>query len=336
VVPTKQFFSNTDFHHLSMFTMKSLLRIVAFSIVLLNGSFAQGLKADTVLLSTPTGSLEAILNYPAGASKPTPVVLLLAGSGPTDRDGNSPSGIKTNMYKLLADALGAKGIATLRPDKRGVARNLKTVQKEEDLLFDSYIEDAAGWVSWLRKDPRFSKIIVVGHSEGSLVGMIAAQRSTADGYVSLAGGGTNIADVLKEQLKTLPDSLRKPAYEGLDLLRRGEKVSNPPKMLMSLFRPSVQPFLISWMKYDPAQEIKRLTIPILIVQGTTDIQVGLSDSQKLATAVPRATYAEISGMNHVLKDAPLNRADNIATYSKPTLPLSGALIETLTKFLAQF
>lgn len=297
-----------------------------------NSAVGQAVRLDTVLLQTPTGALEATLNL-TNAKQPTTVVLLLAGSGPTDRDGNSQMGVRTNTYKLIAEALAAEGIATLRPDKRGIARNTALLKKEEDLLFDTYIDDAVGWVNWLRQDKRFGKVVVMGHSEGSLVGMIAAHRAKADAYVSLAGGGTNIADVLKQQLKALPDSLRLVAYQGIETLRKGERIANPPKMLMSLFRPSVQPYLISWMKYDPAQEIKRLNVPVLIVQGTTDIQVSVEEGQKLSAAVPKATYAEITEMNHVLKTSPMSRNENIATYNQPTLRLAPALSEVLLSFL---
>jgi alpha-beta hydrolase superfamily lysophospholipase len=246
--------------------------------------------------------------------------------------------LKSDYLKLLAENLAANGIASLRYDKRGVAKS-KYNGKEENVVFDDFALDAASWIARLKTDPRFSKIIVMGHSEGSLLGMLAIQRSAADGFVSVAGAGRPIDFVLKEQLHANannPASLIQAADGIIDSLKMGLQVKQVPMLLSGLFRPGVQPFLISWMKYDPAVEIKKLNIPVMIVHGTTDIQVSKADAEALRIAYSTATYQEIEGMNHVLRAAPADRSENIKTYFRPDLPLKEELIRSLTEFVQRF
>lgn len=264
-----------------------------------------------------------------------PVALIIAGSGPTDRNGNSPA-MKSDYLKMLAEGLAANGIASLRYDKRSIGESTVAVKSEEAMVFEDFINDAGSWIVQLKKDNRFSKVIVLGHSEGSLLGMVASREYKADGYVSLAGAGRTIDQVLREQLaanKNNPAELIKNANEILDTLKLGmrPKLINP--YLMALFRPSIQPFLISWMKYDPSLEIKRLTIPVMIVQGTTDIQVSTGDAELLHGAAPKARYLVIEGMNHVFRDAPIDRAENIKAYMDATRPLNTTLVPSLVEFI---
>jgi pimeloyl-ACP methyl ester carboxylesterase len=300
--------------------------------------------AEPITLETPTGNLYGTLEWPQTRS-PVPVVLMIAGSGPTDRDGNSPL-LKgaNNSLKLLAAALAAHGIASVRYDKRGIgetgkamrlaAEKAKTMLREEDLSFETYIDDAVGWGKQLRADRRFSSITVLGHSEGSLIGMVAAQKMGARAYVSIAGAGRPIQQIILEQVKSqLPPNLLKATEDILDQLAAGKTVDSVPPGLNVLFRPSVQPYLISWFRYDPAKEIARLHIPVLIVQGTTDIQVTLRDAQALAGANRAAKLLLVEGMNHVLKTVPIEQDKQISSYSDPTLPVALNLISGISRFV---
>ena len=290
--------------------------------------------ADTAIeLETRTGKLHGTLDLPAGAG-PFPVVVLIAGSGPTDRDGNQPL-MKNDSLKLLGQGLAAQGIAVLRFDKRAIAKSAAAGVKEADLRFDMYVADVVDWIALLRKDKRFTRVGVVGHSEGSLIGMLAAKQAKADAFVSLAGAGRGAPDVLREQLnKNLPDGLKKPAMQTIDELAAGRTVADPPILLAALFRPSVQPYLISWFKYDPAREIAALDVPVLLVQGSTDLQITSADAKRLAEAKKDARLVEIEGMNHVLKRA-ATPAEQTKSYSDPSLPLAPELLKEVGPFLKE-
>jgi pimeloyl-ACP methyl ester carboxylesterase len=287
--------------------------------------------------SNARGALDGTLDVPTGCG-PFPVVLVIPGSGPTDRDGNSTAGISPASYKLLAEGLATSGIASLRYDKAGIGASVSAAPPSESMMvFEMGADDAAILVTALRADKRFSKVIVLGHSEGSLLGMLAAERTPIDGFVSVAGAGRPIAAILRDQLAaSITDpSLLATADSILDALAQGQTVANVPASLQSLFRPSVQPYIISWMKYDPAQEITKVKAPVLIVQGTTDIQVSVQDAKLLAAARPDATLDLIDGMNHVMKAATLDTASQNAAYTDPTLPLVPAFLTDVEGFVAR-
>ena len=286
-------------------------------------------------LETSTGTLHGSLLLPATAG-PHPLVLLHAGSGPTDRNGNSaliPG--SNNSLKLLAEALAARGIASVRYDKRGVAASAAAAPREIDLRFDTYVDDAAGWIRQLRTDARFSTITVVGHSEGSLIGMLAAERARADAFVSVAGIARRASDVLRNQLRPrLPPALWQESERILAALEAGRTTDDVPPALASLYRPSVQPYLISWFRYLPTDEVKRVPGPVLIVQGTTDVQVSTAEAEALKRARPDAELLIIEGMNHVLKLVPLIPAQQNASYSDPSLPIAPLLVQRTQSFVA--
>ena len=259
-------------------------------------------------------------------------VMIIAGSGPTDRDGNSSVGLKTDCMKLMAESLTKSGYATLRYDKRGIGKSVSALLQPEAMRFEFFVNDAVAWVEFLEKKG-YDDITVIGHSQGSLVGMLAAQRSGIDRFISLAGPGFPVQTMLKEQLSAQPAMISEVANPMLDSLAAGHEVKNVPPMLASLFNPSIQPFLRSWMKYDPAEEVKKLKIPVLILQGSTDIQVQVKDGEQLKKAQPSATLVTLEGMNHVLRIAPEDRMQNIATYNQPELPLHPELMSTLISFL---
>jgi hypothetical protein len=205
---------------------------------------------------------------------------------------------------------------------------------EAALRFRMGADDAAGWVKKLRPDRRFTTVTIVGHSEGSLLGMLTAQDSPVDGYVSVEGAGRAADKILREQLgRQLPPSLLAEANSALDTLLAGHTIASPPPALMSLFRPSVQPYMISWLVVDPQVEIARLKIPVLIVQGTLDGQVPVGDAQLLAKAQPNAKLLMIDGMNHVMKNVPADAASQQKSYSDPTIPDNPTLIAGIADFV---
>lgn len=288
-----------------------------------------------VQLTTATGVIHGTLRLPAGVAGPVPVALIIAGSGPTDRNGNSPllPG-QNNSLRLLAEGLSEEGIATLRYDKRGVAESVAAGPQEADLRFDSYVEDAAAWVAWLAADPRFSGVSIIGHSEGSLVGIRAGQLSEVDALVSISGTGRPAGDLLREQLRPqLPPELWNQSERILAALLSGETVADVPPELNSLYRPSVQPYMISWLRLDPAAELGRVEAPTLIIQGTTDIQVAVADAHALHAARPEAELLIIEGMNHILKSVPADMAQQQASYSNPALPVVPELVQRIGSFL---
>jgi alpha/beta superfamily hydrolase len=289
------------------------------------------MEETAVILSTPTGNISGTL-LAGRQNEKTAVALIIAGSGPTDRDGNNPM-MKNDALKKLAIALSENNIASLRYDKRGIAQSASAAKQESDLRFEDYVTDAASWVDWLKKQNRFSKIIIIGHSEGSLIGMLAA-ASGADLFISIAGAGQAADLVLKEQLSAQPQAVQDLAFPIIDSLRQGKAVADVNPMLSALFRPSVQPYIISWFKYDPQREIRMLPIPCLIIQGARDIQVTTQDAEKLANANPKAQLVIVPKMNHILKEVNSEeRAENIATYSRPELPLAAQLVEKIVAFI---
>ena len=298
-------------------------------------------------ITQPAGvslTLDGTLTMPTGVKGPVPVVLLIAGSGPTDRDSNSPlpvggKPVQGSPFRILADSLARQGIAVARYDKRGSGTNRQATLarlKQADGRFDHYVSDAVGIIRQLQADKRFSRVVVAGHSEGSLVGMLAATQTKANAFISLSGPGHNIADVLKPQLASLPDDQRELAYRDLDSLRAGQTVRKPPMVLMSVANPLIQPYMMSWMKYDPAVEIKRFRGPVLIVNGKRDIQVSVAEAEALKAARPDARLILYPNMTHMLKDADsASMPDNLKTYHEPALPLTPGLATEIAQFARQ-
>ena len=285
---------------------------------------------EQIVLQTKTGKIYGTLTTPKRI-KNVPLVLIIAGSGPTDRDGNNPM-MKCNAYKKLAYSLAENKIASLRYDKRGIAASQAAMKNETDLRFDDYVNDAKGWIQLLKQDKRFSKVIVLGHSEGSLIGMIAS-LTNADMFISVAGAGQRADKIIKEQLSTQPKEVQELSYPIMDSLVKGKEVNNVNPMLNSLFRTSVQPYMISLFKYDPQTEIQKLNIPILIIQGTNDIQITVEDAKRLSKANPKAQLILIDNMNHILRIVEGGKQANMATYNNPSLPLSVDLVKDIASFI---
>jgi pimeloyl-ACP methyl ester carboxylesterase len=291
------------------------------------------LKESPILLKTLSGSISGTLTIPAAASGKVPVVLIIAGSGPTDRDGNSPkAGLNGNTYKMLANELGKNGIATVRYDKRLVGQSVSTT-KEKELRFEDYVDDAVGVINLLSEDQRFSKVIVLGHSEGSLIGMLSARDQPVNAFISVAGPGRSADIIVTEQMKSQPKYVADNFKTMLDSLKKGKFTENIDPRIYAIARPDIQPYLMSWFRYSPTKEIKKLKIPVLILQGANDIQVPVTDADLLKKAKSDAILTVIPGMNHILKEAPADREQNAVTYTKPDLPLKPELVTAIVNFV---
>lgn len=303
-----------------------------FSMILLLSGLTLSAAEEPAKLETPTGTLYGTLAVPQEPSHT--VALIIAGSGPTDRNGNSAAGLNTDCYRILADTLAAHGYASLRYDKRAIGESASACESEEQLTFDTYIDDAVAWADKLVADERFDRVVLIGHSEGALIALVAAQRSDAVcGVISLAGAGEPIDAVLMRQISAQSQEAAEACRPIVEKLKAGERVDEIPFYLQSLFRPSVQPFLISNMKYDPAQEASKLGKPLMIIQGTTDMQVTVDDARKLAAAAPKADLKIIERMNHVLKCCDtMSQQAQMFVYVNPTIALAPGLTEAIIEF----
>jgi len=195
------------------------------------------------------------------------------------------------------------------------------------------VDDAALWITKLKQDKRFSLIIIAGHSEGAFIGTLAAEKQAVDGVISLAGPGEPVQKTLLRQIAERQPQLYAKSAEIVASLEKGKTITVEDQVLQPLFRPSVQPFWISEFRYNPSVEMGKLKIPILLIQGTRDLQIKVSDAQALKYANKKAQIVIIEGMNHILKDSPQGIAANIATYSNPNLPLAKPLIPAITNFV---
>jgi uncharacterized protein len=287
---------------------------------------------DSVSLQTATGVLFGTL-IAAGKT----AALIIAGSGPTDRDGNSALNLRSNVYKLLAEGLAENGISTLRYDKRGVGASQAAMTAEQDLRFQTYVDDARAWAHKLSLQTGVKSVWLIGHSEGALIAeKVAEDNPEICGLILISGAGRKAADILREQLGgSLPEPLRQQAFDGLLELESGRQIASPPPQLLGLFRPSVQPYMISWLSLDPAAILAALRQPVFILQGDTDIQVSVEDARRLAAARPNAHLAILNGVNHILKLAPPERAANMATYNDPALPLAPGVVDTVANWIKE-
>lgn len=277
------------------------------------------------------GLLERPSEHPSGLA-----VLILPGSGAVDRNGNFPGG-HNNSLKLLADGLVSQGIACLRIDKRGIGASSMAGRDESALRFDTYVTDAVAWSSLLRDQPGIAAVSLIGHSEGAQIASLAAQASPVDAVVLLAGAGRPAGQLIRGQLAAalLPPGLLGDAERIFDALEAGQAMISVPPELAALCRPAVQPYLMSWIKRDPARELSAVTAPVLIVHGERDLQVGAVDARSLAAAQPAARLEIIAAMNHLLKTVGTDQADNLASYNDPARPLAPQLIPLLSSFLCE-
>lgn len=274
-------------------------------------------------------NVNGTLLMPNDVKKPK-LVIFIPGSGPTDRNGNQGV-LQSNAIKFLAESLSDNKIATYRFDKNVIALVKLKDFKEENVAFDDYIDEMKQVIAHFKKDKTFSKIIIAGHSEGSLVGILVANKT--DGFISLDGAGRPIDEILYEQINNQVPFLATSTKIVLDSLKQGLMVKNVSPMLLSIFRPSVQPYLINWMRYNPQSELKKLNVPILLINGTKDIQVPVTDAELLHQANLKSTLKIIENMNHIFKEIKGDLQENQLSYTKPDLPIMALLVETVIEFI---
>ena len=303
------------------------------SLTLFTGFVQATVLQRPITLDNGSGELFGSLLLPK-SDTPVPVVLIISGSGPTDRDGNNPDGGRNDSLKRLAWVLAKHNIASVRYDKRGVAASLAATPDERNLTLDAYVSDAQAWGRKLKADPRFGKLILLGHSEGALIASLAAPSVDAAAVISLSGSARPIDQVVRQQLSNhLPPPLMLRSNELLDSLKAGKTDDNVPPPLQAIFRPSVQPYLISLFRQDPAAAFAKLKMPALIIQGSNDIQVGVNDAKMLKAAKPDAELALIEGMNHVMRIVPNDVKRQLASYRDPQLPLAAELGTRILGFI---
>jgi len=292
----------------------------------------------------PQGPLSGTLlraSASAGGGGEGPAALIIPGSGPTDRDGNNPLGVAAAPYRLLAEALLERGIATVQIDKRGMFASKAAVADANAAIIPDYVADTAAWVAATRKATGAACIWLIGHSEGGLVALVAAQEvPDLCGVVLIAAPGRPVGDVIKAQLRANPANfvIIPAADAAIDKLAAGQRVdpSALPQPLQGLFAPALQGFLISLFSYDPADLAATTKLPLLIVQGGKDIQVPVADAERLAAANPAAKLVVLPDLNHVLKDiAGTTPAENLAAYRDPALPLGKGVGEAIADFITE-
>ncbi len=263
------------------------------------------------------------------------LVIFHSGSGPTDRDGNNEYGGTNNCIKKIADSLAKYNIPSFRYDKRGVGKSKDALVSEDSLRIHDYVNDLLLWIKFFNAKPyNFNKFVLIGHSEGALIITLAAQKTKlVKKVVLISGAGYRADTVIKRQLSYLHENAKKVIFPLFDTLAKGKRIENVPPILSPFFRESIQNYMISWLSIDPAIELSKLKIPVLIIQGENDIQISVKDAQRLAEYKKGSILKIIPKMNHVLVDASKDRKENIETYSNSELPLSKELLPAIKSFI---
>ena len=273
--------------------------------------------------------IDGTLLSPNNVKKPN-LAIIIAGSGPTDRDGNQ-NFLKNNSLKKLAVNLTNNNIATYRYDKR-IVKQLKSNNLDKNIIFDHFVTDAKSVIDYFKSTKNFNKIYVIGHSQGSLVGMLAA-KDRADGFISLAGAGQSIDQVIIEQVNKTAPNFTEDTKRIFKTLKEGKTTTDYPMALSSIFNVEIQKFMINWMKYNPTEVLSTLNIPILVINGTKDLQVSESEAKLLKEANKDATLKIIENMNHVLVTIEGDDLENSKSYAETQRPIAEGLIDTITNFI---
>lgn len=311
---------------------------MAIGITLASGTaHAQSAPAGVEMTAPgPSGALAGTLIDP---DPKAPLVVIIPGSGPTDRDGNNPMGIKGASYRLLAEALAARGVATLRVDKRGMFGSRAAIANPDEVTIADYASDAHAWADAVHARTGRKCVWLLGHSEGGLVALQAAQDGRRlCGVILVAAAGRPLGEVMRQQFQANPANapILEAAMGMIDAVEAGKRydaAALPPPLNM-MFPEAVEAYLIDIVSYDPARLAAKIRFPLLIVQGERDMQVSVTDAELLSKAAPGATLTLLPGVNHVLKAvASDDRAANIATYGDPSLPIAPGVVDAIAGFV---
>ena len=282
-----------------------------------------------------SGGLHGSYARPAEGPQRGPAVLIIAGSGPTDRNGNGPQ-LSTDTYRKLAEGLAASGIRSLRYDKRGIGESRAMATKEENVRFEDFVANVVTAANDLSKRDDVSAVFLAGHSEGAILALAAAATAHPRGVVLLCAPGRDLLSILRAQLKgKLPPELENPANKILDALASGNRVEDVPPPLLPVFRPSVQPFLIGTARYDPAKMIAQVKAPVLVVHAAHDLQVAQEDFDLLRAAKPDARFVILPESNHTLKASPADVQGNLALHQNREAPLDPGLLPPIVEFVKE-
>ena len=292
-------------------------------------SFSYSLNNDYIVSSFDNHQIHGTLLQSDESN--SVLTIIIPGSGPTDRDGNNIS-VKSDYLKMLAEGLHENGVSTFRYDKRGVGKSIVDIKSENEIKFSYFVNDVISIINHFKESERFKKIVVIGHSEGSLIGMIAS-RSIADNFISIAGSGEDYLTLIQRQLSNRAPWIISMSNSIIKQLRNDNVVDSVPPVMNSLFNLNAQKYLIDASRYDPIVEISKLNIPVLIIQGTNDIQVEVNDAQMLHDAAIKSRLEIIKGMNHVFRQANENYLLNLQTYGNPDLPLDDTLLNLILDFI---
>lgn len=289
---------------------------------------------------TAPGPLAPLHGTLLDAGQGAPVVLIVPGSGPTDRDGNNPYGVKAASYRLLAEALAGKGISSVRIDKRGMFASKAAVADANAVTIADYAGDVRAWVASARAATGARCIWLLGHSEGGLVVLAAGDAADVCGIILVSASGRPFGTLIRDQIHANPANsvVFDEVDKTLAKLEAGEHadVTGLHPGLLTLFNPAVQGYLIDLLRYKPVDLAARTRAPMLIVQGQSDIQIGEADARALAAARPDATLVLLPGVNHVLKQVgDADRAANVASYANPDLPIDPGVVDAIAGFVKE-
>lgn len=302
-------------------------QLFAFCLLLSSFAFAQESTSGDISINP---YIDGTLLHASDTAAASPLVIMIQGSGPTDRNGNQAF-MKNDSFKKLAQELAQNGISSFRFDKRIFKMQTMNIT-EEEIRFDDFVTDATSAIEYFKENRDFDKIIILGHSQGSLVGMLAA-KDRADGFISIAGAGRSIDSIIIEQIEQQAPGLKENAETAFKEMRETGSTRSYNPVLESVFKPGLQPFMLSWMKFDPAEEIEELDMPVLVINGTKDLQVTEKDARELANSSPNAELILLEDMNHVFRQIESDDLENSKSYNEPRRPLHPELVSTIVEFI---
>ncbi|HWR12081.1 MAG TPA: alpha/beta hydrolase [Rectinemataceae bacterium] len=315
-------------------TVKSTSWRGSFRLTRASSAAEAGEKSLSIV--TEDGSIPGTLLVP-DSNQQSPLVLLLAGAGTTDRNGNNynvPG--KSDCLAMLAKSLAAKGVATYRYDKRGSGEAYMLESWGATTSLNKHISDALQALRLLCGMDGFSRIVVSGMNEGAWTGaaainLLAKEGLFVDGLLVLDSSGREPLDDLRASLDELDEATRAEAEAIVEAILAGKPFPPPSGGLADFFASSRVEWLGSWLKFSPAAEMARVKAPIIFVYGSADLQVPRAAFEKLLAARPEAAARVIPSMNYALKRVKTEE-ENYDSFTNPDYPLSEALVDLAAAF----